>query len=74
VIDGGWAYIGTANFDPLSLRRNHELGLVVCACPLVAELQAELFLPDFCPEWELTKPLPCSPRDYLCEVLSSICL
>jgi cardiolipin synthase len=74
VMDGCWAYIGTANFDPLSLRRNHELGLVVCACPLVTELQSELFLPDFCPEWELTKPLPCSPRDYLCEMLSSLCL
>jgi cardiolipin synthase len=74
VIDKCWAYIGTANFDPLSLRRNHELGLVVCACPLVDELQAELFLPDFCPEWELTKPLVCSPRDYLCEMISSLCL
>ena len=73
-IDGCWAYLGTANFDPLSLRRNHELGLIVRACPLVAEVQAELFEPDFRPEWELTRPLPCAPEDYICEMFSSFCL
>ena len=73
-IDGCWAYLGTANFDPLSLRRNHELGLIVQACPLVAQVQAELFEPDFRPEWEMTRPLPCTSGDYVCEMFSSFCL
>jgi cardiolipin synthase len=73
-MDDCWAYVGTANFDPLSFRRNHELGLVVCSCPLVHDIEEQLFLPDFCPEWELKQPLAISPRDCLDELLSSLCL
>ena len=28
-VDGLWAYLGTGNFDALSLRHNRELGLAV---------------------------------------------
>jgi phosphatidylserine/phosphatidylglycerophosphate/cardiolipin synthase-like enzyme len=32
-VDGRWAYLGTGNFDPLSMRHNRELGLSVSAGP-----------------------------------------
>jgi cardiolipin synthase len=73
-VDGCWAYVGTANFDPLSLRHNRELGLAVVAGPLIADIEACLFAPDFCPDWELRAPLPVSTCDYLWEVVSSVCL
>jgi len=28
-VDGVWAYVGTGNLDPLSLRHNFELGLAI---------------------------------------------
>jgi cardiolipin synthase A/B len=73
-VDGCWAYLGTGNFDPLSLRRNLELGVAVSTCPLVHAVEQQLFEADFRPEWELTKPLPLTWRDHACEVLASFCL
>src|SRR5207253_4588840 len=57
-VDGCWAYLGTGNFDFLSLRHNRELGVAVGAGPMITALEEALFLPDFRPEWELTEPLP----------------
>jgi phosphatidylserine/phosphatidylglycerophosphate/cardiolipin synthase-like enzyme len=73
-VDGCWAYVGSANFDPLSLRRNHELGLALHAGPVLAELEDRLFLPDMDPAWELTGPLPLAPADRLAAVLAGIWL
>lgn len=73
-VDGLWAYIGTANLDPLSLRHNQELGLSIDGRPLIDELEERLFLPDMKPEWELTQPLPSSFHDWLCEWAASLCL
>jgi cardiolipin synthase len=73
-VDGRWAYLGTGNFDALSLRHNRELGLAVGEGPLIAELERRLFLPDFRPEWELTEPLPLSAAEYLYEALASLFL
>jgi cardiolipin synthase len=70
-VDGRWAYLGTGNFDSLSLRHNRELGLAVGAGPLIAELEERLFLADLRPEWELTEPLPLSVKDYLAEAVAS---
>jgi cardiolipin synthase len=70
--DGCWAYLGTGNFDPLSLRKDRELGLAIGAGPLIPELEESLFQADMQPEWELTKPLPLSPRDYLSELLLNL--
>ncbi len=69
-VDGVWAYMGTGNFDNLSLRRNRELGIALSAGPAIAELEERLFLADFRPEWELTEPLPLSPLDYLYEFIA----
>jgi cardiolipin synthase len=73
-VDGCWAYIGTGNFDPLSLRWNRELGLTIQQSPLVGEIETRLFDPDFRPEWELRQPLPVSIGDYLGEMLSNLVL
>lgn len=70
-VDGVWAYTGTGNFDNLSLRHNHELGLAVSDGPVIRELEERVFLPAFRPEWELAEPLPVSPLDYLYELIAS---
>jgi cardiolipin synthase len=73
-VDGCWAYIGTGNFDPLSLRHNREMGLSVGAGPLIGEIEERLFHTDFRPEWELTEPLHLNWGDYACELLASLAL
>jgi cardiolipin synthase len=73
-VDGQWAYLGTGNFDPLSLRHNRELGLAVGGGALVTEVETRLFLEDFRPEWELKEPLRLTPSDYACEFLASLVL
>lgn len=73
-VDGSWAYLGTGNFDALSLHRNRELGLAIGAGPILEELEQRLFLQDFRPEYEVTCPLPTRPGDRLCELLASFCL
>jgi cardiolipin synthase len=70
-VDGCWAYVGTANFDALSLRHNHELGLVIGAGPVIQDLEERQFESAFCPAWELTAPLPVGLGDYVCEWLAS---
>ncbi len=71
-VDGCWAYLGTGNFDPLSLRKDRELGVAIGAGPIITELEATLLLPDCRPEWELKEPLPVSTRDCLSELLLSV--
>jgi cardiolipin synthase len=73
-VDGCWAYTGSANFDPLSLRHDRELGLAVSAGPVIAELEQRLFRADFRPEWELHAPLPLGPADRAAELLASLFL
>ncbi len=73
-VDGRWVYLGTGNFDALSLRHNHELGLAVGAGPLIGEVEERLFLTDFQPDWELTAPVPVTFWDYLSEMLACLAL
>jgi cardiolipin synthase len=73
-VDSCWVYLGTGNFDALSLRHNHELGLSVSGGPLIAEVEERLFQVDFQPAWELTQPLPTTARDYLSELLANLAL
>lgn len=73
-VDGAWAYVGSGNFDALSLRHNHELGLVLQAGPALAELEAKLFHADCKDEWELREPLKVALPDYVCELLASLWL
>jgi len=42
IVDSHWSFIGSANFDPRSLRLNFELN-VECYCPkLAGDLEAHL--------------------------------
>jgi cardiolipin synthase len=74
VVDGCWAYLGSGNFDLLSLRRNHELGVIFGPGPIVNELEAILFQPDFNPNWELHAPLPLTCEDFAYEMLAALFL
>ena len=74
VVDGCWAYLGSGNFDLLSLRRNHELGVVFAPGPVIEELETTLFQPDFNPDWELHEPLPLTCADYYYEMLAALLL
>jgi cardiolipin synthase len=73
-VDGRWAYLGTGNFDPLSLRYDREQGLAVGSGPLIAELEERVFLADLNPEWELHEPLPLSLSDRLVEAVAGLFL
>lgn len=57
-IDGVWAYLGTGNFDELSLRNNREVGLSVISPGIVSTLDRTLFLPDMARAEELKAPIP----------------
>ncbi len=74
LVDGLWGYLGTGNFDALSLRHNYEVGLSLGPGPALDELEGRLFAPDCQPEYELTEPMPLSLQDYLCEIVASLFL
>lgn len=73
-VDGLWAYIGTGNFDALSLRHNREFGVAVSHGPLVTTLEDQLFLADFQAEWKVTNPLPTCGFEYLVELIGNFFL
>lgn len=56
--DGVWAYIGTGNYDELSLRNNREAGLSVNSPEVATQLDQGLFLPDMAASEELHSLLP----------------
>ena len=66
----GWACLGSANFDNLSLRINKELNLATSHPAAVESLKARIFYPDMRHSVELTEPLPYNWLDYLAELLS----
>jgi cardiolipin synthase len=68
--DGVWAYIGTGNFDELSLRNNREVGLSVTSPSLVPVLDSVLFLADMAASQELCCPLPPPPDRIKLEALA----
>jgi cardiolipin synthase len=59
--DGVWAYIGTGNYDELSLRNNREAGLSVNSPDVVTQLDQTLFSPDMAASEELNALLPPPP-------------
>jgi cardiolipin synthase len=54
----GWACLGSANFDKLSLRVNKELNLGISDPDFVASLRVGVFETDMSRSVELTEPLP----------------
>ncbi len=63
-VDGTMIYMGTGNFDDLSLRNNRELSLTVHGPEVVRRIEEGLFLHDMAVSEELHAPLPL-PRGWL---------
>lgn len=61
----GWALVGSANFDKLSLRINQETNLATPDPGFVRRLELELFEPDFARSREWTEAKPAGWTDYL---------
>ena len=57
-VDGTLAYIGTGNFDELSLRNNREVALTVRGPELIRQVDEGLFLRDMAVSEELHALLP----------------
>jgi cardiolipin synthase len=66
----GWACLGSANFDRLSLRLNRETNIGTSHPEAVERLVAQVFAPDFERALELSEPLPSSWLDYLKEMIA----
>jgi cardiolipin synthase len=66
----GWACLGSANLDRLSLRTNHEMNLATSHAPAVDDLLAQVFTVDMEKSLELQEPLPGNWLDYLAELLA----
>jgi len=64
----GWASVGTANLDRLSLKINKEINVATSEPSAVQELLDELFTPDFQQSTELTEPFDERWTDHLIEM------
>ena len=53
----GWASVGTANFDKLSLQINKEVNLATSHKPAVDELMRKVFIPDLMVSTEISEPV-----------------
>jgi cardiolipin synthase len=52
----GWACVGSANFDKLSLKINKELNLATSNAAAVTELMNKVFIPDLQASEEISEP------------------
>ena len=66
----GWACLGSANFDKLSLQINRELNLATSDPDTVQRLLARVFWPDFLEATELREPVKLYLRHHLAEFLA----
>jgi phosphatidylserine/phosphatidylglycerophosphate/cardiolipin synthase-like enzyme len=64
----GWASVGSANLDRLSLKINQELNVTTSEPEAVQALIDTLFEPDFARSRELDEPLPERWTDHLIEM------
>ncbi len=67
----GWACLGSANFDALSLRINLETNLAFSDPETVEILRTELFEKDFSVSREVMAPVKVTFMDYLGEMISN---
>jgi cardiolipin synthase len=66
----GWACMGTANFDKLSLQINRELNLATSHPETVKRLLESLFEPDLRKSTEIIEPVPVNLTDHLIELVA----
>jgi cardiolipin synthase len=64
----GWACVGSANFDKLSLEVNKELNLATSEPAVVNELLDRVFLPDMAASTEVKDALELTIQARLFEV------
>jgi len=64
----GWASVGSANMDRLSLRINQEISIATSDTTAVEALMENLFEPDFTKSTELLQPFPERWSDYIIEM------
>jgi len=64
----GWACVGSANFDKLSLEINKELNLATSEPAVVNELLERVFLPDMDASTEINEPLELTLQAHLFEL------
>ncbi len=63
----GWACVGSANFDKLSLEINKELNLATSEPAVVNELLERVFLPDMAVSTEINEPLELTLQAHVLE-------
>lgn len=68
----GWACLGSANFDRLSLRRNQELNIAFSDPDAVQALWEAIFEPDLARSHEVTEPFDTSWSDHLNGILAGM--
>jgi phosphatidylserine/phosphatidylglycerophosphate/cardiolipin synthase-like enzyme len=66
----GWACVGSANLDKLSLRINQETNLATSDPRFVERLRRDLFEADFARSHEWTEAQPVKWTDYLSEFIA----
>ena len=69
VIDG-WASVGTANFDKLSLEVNKEINLATSHGPTVRELLDSVFIPDLARSIEITEKVAVTIQARFLEIVT----
>jgi len=65
----GWASVGSANFDKLSLKVNRELNLATSDPETVAALLEKVFIPDLVVSREVLEPVPVTITTHLAEII-----
>jgi len=66
----GWACLGSANFDKLSLQINRELNLGTSHQATVRNLMEQVFYPDFAVSTELYEPPQLGARHHFAELIA----
>ena len=69
LVADGWATFGSANFNKLSLRTNHEFNLATSDAGIVGSLARDLFEVDFAKSREITEPIEVSWTDELADTI-----
>ncbi|MHC4937465.1 MAG: phospholipase D-like domain-containing protein [Planctomycetota bacterium] len=66
----GWACVGSANMDNLSLRVNREMNVATSHPPAVQDLIGRVFEPDFARSREMTEPVKTDLSHLFAEFIS----
>ncbi len=65
----GWASVGSANFDKLSLKINKELNLATSDPETIQALMSQVFVPDLLVSKEINAPIEVTLMTHLAEII-----